>query len=135
MSGVRVERNQTVRTGVPATPRMTRKRLPVRIVSITTPSCGAALEPVTKPPASCAITMPACKIQTGRCNRCRRSYVDMRRGARTHTSHDLQAREAIDVERTAQKEGEVGRAARGETYQHPISLRVTRASQSVANQS
>ena len=29
------------------------------MASVTTPSCGASLDPVTKPPASCAITMPA----------------------------------------------------------------------------
>ena len=56
---VSVKLRESARTAVPATPRMKRQRRPVSIPSVTTPSCGASLGPVTKPPASCAMTIPA----------------------------------------------------------------------------
>ena len=39
-------------TSESAIPRTTRYFLPVRMASVTSPSCGESFEPVTKPPAS-----------------------------------------------------------------------------------
>lgn len=49
-----------VHTFPPARPLTTRYFLPLRISSVISPSCGDHREPVTNPPASCAMTMPAC---------------------------------------------------------------------------